>query len=78
MTRKHTTDEDLVTRLQEQVRVAKSIQSIPELGLLDDAETNPEMLHRRTALSRRRQVARLKRRHRSELREQRRAEWDAA
>lgn len=69
-------DDALVARLQEQVRIAKSIQSIPDRELLDDAEANPAMLQRRTKLSSTRQVAHLKRRHRAELRAQRRTEFD--
>ncbi|NYI99296.1 hypothetical protein HNR12_005650 [Streptomonospora nanhaiensis] len=71
-------DEALVRRLQEQVRVAKAIQSIPDLELLDNADTAPELLSLRTRLSHRRQVDQLRRRHRARLRAQRRAEWDAA
>ncbi|MBB6001351.1 hypothetical protein HNR25_005182 [Streptomonospora salina] len=78
MTRKDTSDDALVERLQEQVRVAKGVASIPDLDLLDDAETNPAMRQRRTKLSARRQRDRLRTRHRSELRAQRRTEWDAA
>lgn len=75
---KHTSDDALVERLQEQVRVAKGVASIPDLGLLDDAETNPAMREQRTKLSVRRQRDRLRTRHRTELRAQRRTEWDAA
>ncbi|MFC3997962.1 hypothetical protein ACFOVU_18655 [Nocardiopsis sediminis] len=69
-------DEAMVAELKERVRVAKAVASIPDLALLDDADTNPAMTPLRTELSQKRQTSLLRQRHKAELRRQEREEFD--